>query len=174
LEAHQGALRSGKHLRGLLVDLGARTRFQATVELDGARISEGSLRLGRYGDGASALDLDRTPWWLFTYFIVHLGLVALPEEWFFRGYLQGRLDRLWGTRFTLFGVRFGWGLVAASAAFAALHPILIPGFHRLLVFFPGLFFGWLRAKTGNIGAAVLVHALSNLLLAIISQMYGVV
>ena len=31
------------------------------------------------------------------------------------------------------------------------------------VFFPGLLFGWLRARRGGIGAAIAVHALSNVL-----------
>ena len=107
------------------------------------------------------------------FLIVHLGLIALPEEWFFRGYLQGRLDQLWGTPWRVLGVDMGWGLIVAAFAFAALHPILIPGFHRLLVFFPALLFGWLRARSQHIGAAVLIHALCNLLLAIVSRMYGV-
>jgi membrane protease YdiL (CAAX protease family) len=55
--------------------------------------------------------------------------------------------------------------------FALLHPILLPGVHRLLVFFPALLFGYLRARTGNIGAAVVIHATSNLLLAILVGMY---
>lgn len=110
--------------------------------------------------------------WLLTFIVIQLGLVALPEEHFFRGYLQGRLDLRWGTPFRLFGTPVGWGLIAASAAFALLHPILIPGPHRLLVFFPALLFGWLRARQGHLGAAVLVHAGSNLLLAIVGRMYG--
>ncbi len=110
--------------------------------------------------------------WLLTFIVIQLGLVALPEEHFFRGYLQSRLDRRWGTPFRLLGTPVGWGLLAASAAFALLHPILIPGPHRLLVFFPALLFGWLRARQGHLGAAVLVHAGSNLLLAIVGRMYG--
>ena len=35
---------------------------------------------------------------------------------------------------------------------------------RLLPVFPGLLFGWLRARTGGIAAPVVAHALSNLAL----------
>lgn len=166
-------VRSGRHLRGLLLELQGLDSVDFTLKLNGEDLAPATLRTGRYLESAEALEGSQSLWWILTYFIVHLGLVALPEEWFFRGYLQDRLDRAWGTPFSLLGVRFGWGLVGSALAFAALHPILLPGVHRLLVFFPALFFGWLRARTGNIGAAVLVHALSNLLLAIIGRMYGV-
>jgi len=98
--------------------------------------------------------------------------VALPEEHFFRGYLMSRLDGLLGTPRRVLGVQVGAGLVLSALLFALLHPILIPGPHRLLVFFPALLFGWLRARQGALGAAILVHAMSNVLLAIVSRMYG--
>lgn len=159
---------------GLLVPLGGADRFALQVREGGRDLPAARLRLGK--DGAEADDDgvvagSRSAWWLLTYVIVHLGLVALPEEWFFRGYLQTRLDTLLGRPRRLLGADVGWGLVLAALAFALLHPILLPGFHRLLVFFPALLFGWLRARTGAIGASVLVHALSNVLLAVVSRMY---
>jgi membrane protease YdiL (CAAX protease family) len=39
------------------------------------------------------------------------------------------------------------------------------------VFFPSLVFGWLRAKTGGIGAAVLFHAACNIFSAYLSAGY---
>ena len=166
-------IRYGTELRGVLIDIKGRTTLDLDIVLtDDA--SPSTLRLGRHQEPVDTISASKSPWWLLTYFIIHLGLIALPEEWFFRGYLQGRLDQLWGTPKRFLGVDLGWGLIVSSLAFAALHPILIPGFHRLLVFFPALFFGWLRARTGNIGAAVLVHALSNVLLAVLSRMYGVI
>ena len=38
---------------------------------------------------------------------------------------------------------------------------------RLATFFPGLLFGWLRARTGNVVAPAVAHALSNLLLVVL-------
>ncbi len=119
-----------------------------------------------------ALDSSRDYWWLLAYVLIHLGLVAYPEEYFFRGYLLPRLNQRLGTPRRLFGVQVGWALVWSSLAFALLHPILIPGPHRLLVFFPALLFGWLATKQRDLGAAILVHAMSNVLLAIVSRMYG--
>ena len=170
----QTTIRAGSNLRGLLVSLEGKDSIDLKISLNGSDIESNGLRIGRFQENVDGLTASKTPWWIFTYFIIHLGLIALPEEWFFRGYLQGRLDQRWGTPKRFLGVQIGWGLIVSALAFAALHPILIPGAHRLLVFFPALFFGWLRARTGNIGAAVIVHALSNLLLAIISRMYGVI
>ena len=157
---------------GLRIPLDGIDSFRADITLNGepARLEVGSFRQHR--DDSGRLELSRDAWWLLTFLVVHLGLVALPEEWFFRGYLMSRLDERFGTPWRVLGVQVGLGLVLSSVAFALLHPILIPGAHRLLVFFPALLFGWLRAKTGNIGAAVLVHALCNLLQAVTAGMYG--
>jgi membrane protease YdiL (CAAX protease family) len=93
-------------------------------------------------------------------------IIALPEEFFFRGYLQTELDRALGRPYRLFGARFGAGLVVAAVLFALCHtPFGGPA--RLSVFFPGLLYGWLRARTGTILVPVLYHAVSNLLLAVI-------
>ena len=45
---------------------------------------------------------------------------------------------------------------------------------RLAVFFPALLFGWLRARTGGIGASVVFHALCNLFSATLARGYAVV
>jgi membrane protease YdiL (CAAX protease family) len=160
--------------QGVWVPLGARDAIDVHLTDGGQPVPAALLHLGANraeADDDGGFDASRSAWWLLTYIIIHLGLVALPEEWFFRGYLQGRLDLVFGTPVRLFGVPVGWGLVLSALAFALLHPILLPGFHRLLVFFPALLFGWLRARSGNVGASILVHAGSNVLLAIVSRMY---
>ncbi len=93
----------------------------------------------------------------------HLIAVALPEEMFYRGYLQSALDPHWPATRRVFGARVGWSLLVTSAIFALGHLIATPSLGRLSVFFPSLAFGWLRARTGGIGASVLFHALCNLL-----------
>lgn len=99
-------------------------------------------------------------------------VVALPEEAFFRGYLQTSLDKHFRHRIRVFGAEIGPALVITAALFAVGHVLTIPNPGRLAVFFPALVFGWLRARTGGIGAAVLLHALSNLLSATLSRSYG--
>jgi membrane protease YdiL (CAAX protease family) len=90
--------------------------------------------------------------------------IALPEEFFFRGYLQTRLNQLLGRPFTLWGGRFGWGLPAASLIFMLFHLLSGINLWNLGVLFPALIFGWLREKTGSITASTVFHALSNIAL----------
>jgi membrane protease YdiL (CAAX protease family) len=99
-------------------------------------------------------------------------LVALPEEAFYRGYLQSRLDEVWPPRLRLLGADVGPGLLVTSAVFAVGHFLTIPSPARLAVFFPSLLFGWLRARTGGIGASVVFHTLCNLYSAGLGRGYG--
>jgi len=90
-------------------------------------------------------------------------VVALPEEALFRGYFQSRLAELWPARRTWLGATLSapaW--LVQAALFGAIHVLSGGGPARLATFFPGLLFGWLRTRRGGIGAAVFLHALSNL------------
>ena len=89
--------------------------------------------------------------------------VALPEEVFFRGWLQGRLNRLFPSRVRLLGAQVGPGLLLAAGLFAAFHLLVSPAPSRLLVFFPGLLFGLFRERTKSVAVPVLTHALANVL-----------
>lgn len=89
-------------------------------------------------------------------------VVALPEEYFFRGYLQTRLEAVWPSRRTFLGARVGYPLLVASALFGLGHLLVDGDALRLAVFFPGLVFGWMRQASGSILAGVLFHASSNL------------
>ncbi|HYD49829.1 MAG TPA: CPBP family intramembrane glutamic endopeptidase [Terriglobales bacterium] len=95
-------------------------------------------------------------------------LIALPEEMFFRGYLQSQFDRSWGTRWKVLDAQVGPGWLAANVLFAFCH-IFRGGPARLIVFFPGLLYGWLRARTGSIAAPVTYHAVSNLLMQVMLE-----
>ncbi len=92
-------------------------------------------------------------------------LVALPEEVFFRGYFQAQLDAVWDRPYRLFGAQWGIGLPVAAALFAACH-VIYGGPVRLIVFFPGVLYGWLRARRSTIVVPTLYHAASNLLMEI--------
>lgn len=82
-------------------------------------------------------------------------VVALPEELFFRGYLQGRLSLLLPTR---------QALVLTAALFALGHFLVTFEPSALAVFFPGLLFGVMRWATGSVLAGTLFHATCNLLI----------
>ena len=88
--------------------------------------------------------------------------VALPEEFFFRGYLQGRLAEAWPPSRRFLGAPVGRALLVSSALFAIGHVLVDGNPIRLAVFFPGLVFGWMRERTGSILAGTLFHALCNL------------
>jgi uncharacterized protein len=99
-------------------------------------------------------------------------VVALPEEAFFRGYLQTQLDDIWGRKIRFLGADLGMGWFISAIIFAVGHFLTTPSPARLAVFFPALLFGWLRARTGGIGAGVLFHASCNLFSALLARGYG--
>jgi len=101
-------------------------------------------------------------------------VIALPEEMFYRGYLQTRLERAFDNKLRLLGAQVGAGVLLTSAIFAVGHFLSTPDAARLAVFFPSLLFGWLRARTGAIGSAVLYHAACNLFSSYLAHGYGLV
>ncbi len=90
-----------------------------------------------------------------------LVIIALPEEAFYRGYLQSRLDEIFPGRLRVLGASVGPALVATSAIFALGHFATIHDPARLAVFFPSLLFGWLRYRTRGVGAGIAFHAMCN-------------
>lgn len=96
--------------------------------------------------------------------LAQLVMVALPEEAFFRGFVQTRLSDAWPATRKLLGADVdARALVGQAALFALVHLASEPRPDKLATFFPGLLFGWLRARRGGIGAALVLHALSNVL-----------
>ncbi|MEW6146062.1 MAG: CPBP family intramembrane glutamic endopeptidase [Thermodesulfobacteriota bacterium] len=95
----------------------------------------------------------------YTFILIQLLLVALPEEVFFRGYLQQKLGN------TLKGI------VAVSFLFALGHfiTLCLGGGHGLsecsqavLTFFPSLVMGYLYMATGTLWASIIFHFLANI------------
>lgn len=87
--------------------------------------------------------------------------VALPEEFFFRGFLQDRLCAFFKPRWNIFGASLGWGWPLTAVIFAFAHSVIAVQWWHFSIFFPALLFGWLREKTGSITAPVLFHAFCN-------------
>lgn len=88
--------------------------------------------------------------------------IALPEEFFYRGYLQGRLTDVWPNRWRILGASIGPALLAQSALFGVAHFLVDGNPLRMATFFPALVFGWMRQRSGSILAPTLFHALCNL------------
>ncbi|HUM12915.1 MAG TPA: MXAN_2755 family glutamic-type intramembrane protease [Myxococcaceae bacterium] len=91
-----------------------------------------------------------------------LFVTALPEEFFYRGWLQGRLKRVWPGGARIAGVVVGPAFLVVAALFAVGHLAIFQA-SRLLVFFPALLFGWLRERTGTVVGSTLFHAGCNVL-----------
>ncbi len=97
--------------------------------------------------------------------LVQLVAVALPEELFYRGWMQTAWGRRGASR-TVLGAAIGPGFLATQAFFAAGHLVSLQPW-RLATFFPALLFGWLRARTGGVVAPAVAHTLSNLLVLLL-------
>lgn len=107
------------------------------------------------------LQTPRAGTWLLTTLFWELGFVALPEEFFYRGYVQGRLNLLFTGRWQCLWTPVGVALPASSALFALHHFVMLPAPQALLVFFPALLFGWLRENSGSLLSPSLFHAGCN-------------
>ena len=117
-------------------------------------------------------DLSTPFWFVFNLSLSHVLVVALPEEAFFRGYLQTALGDRYCVKKRLLGIDWSLALFASSALFALGHLTTTPDPARLAVFFPSLLFGVLRDKTGGIGASVFLHAQCNIFAALLGRGYG--
>jgi uncharacterized protein len=102
-----------------------------------------------------------------------LVIIALPEEAFYRGYLQSRLDEVLPGKVRVFGATVGPAIILSSVIFALGHFATIREPARLAVFFPSIAFGWLRARTGGIGASVTFHAACNVFSELLGKGYRV-
>jgi len=98
----------------------------------------------------------------FSIFFTHLVVVAFPEEFFFRGYMQENLNKIFVPQKKLFGVPFGVGVILTCVIFTVSHSLLSYQWWQMFIFFPALAFAWLKEKTGVIWASVFFHAVSNL------------
>jgi membrane protease YdiL (CAAX protease family) len=99
-------------------------------------------------------------------------VIALPEEAFYRGYLQSRLDEVWPRQWNIAGAQVGPGLLVGASIFALGHLATVHLPARLAVFFPALVFGWLRARTGGVGACIFFHAFCNVYSQLLGRGYG--
>lgn len=112
--------------------------------------------------------------WIALWSMTHLLFIALPEEYFYRGYLQTRLAQAFGDApdrpRTWLGV--SRANLVTSALFALGHLLIPVGgalyLSRAAVFFPSLAFGWLRERTGSIVAPVVYHACCNMMVLVVA------
>lgn len=170
-----GGLRVVGGARGVVDFEAPSGALRLDVRVDGARLDPHHLRLG-----AERLRADQLPYpaergwlWILNLVLTQLLLVAIPEELFYRGYLQSRLDGLIGRDRLILGVPVNVASVLLSSAlFAVGHVVTIPSPQRLAVFFPSLLFGWMRRASGGILAPAFYHAACNILVEIAGRFYA--
>lgn len=110
----------------------------------------------------------------FSLMLTQIFLVALPEEFFFRGYLQSLLQIRFPREITLFkrlSLNISWAIPLSAFLFAFSHSLITLRWWHFSIFFPALIFGWLRQKTRGLVAPILFHALSNILVSWIGAAY---
>jgi hypothetical protein len=99
-------------------------------------------------------------------------LVALPEEMFYRGFLEHRLERLWPTRMHIWILPLSRTVVLASFLFALGHFLGEYNPARLGPFFPAFVFSALTRRARSIAGAVLYHGMSNAFSALLYAGYA--
>ena len=98
--------------------------------------------------------------------------VAIPEEFFYRGYFQTRLNEVFPRRFLVFGTPIGWGAVIAAIFFAFGHSLVQLQWWHFATFFPGMVFAWMRERTGGVVSGALFHAVCNVGVVCLDTFYG--
>ncbi len=104
----------------------------------------------------------------------HLFFVAIPEEFFYRGYVQTRLNELLPRRFLVAGIPFGHGLWIAALFFAFGHSLVEVQWWHFATFFPGLIFGLLRERSSAVITGAFFHAACNVIVHVQDALYGVI
>lgn len=93
--------------------------------------------------------------------LTQIFVVALPEEFFWRGFVQGALLKKWPNERFILGIPCGKAVLITNAFFALAHFMLGFAPLRLLTFFPGLIFSALVIREKSLLSAILFHALCN-------------
>lgn len=97
-----------------------------------------------------------------TYALSQLFGIAIPEEFFFRGFLQNSIDNVVPAKRTFFGTPYGIGDLITAAIFALAHSLIALAWWHAFIFFPALVFSWLKKRTSTIWAGALFHWICNL------------
>lgn len=106
---------------------------------------------------------------LLTWILYQFMYVAIPEEIFFRGYLQSNVMTLFIQSEKKHELLFKWiSIVICAAVFASAHFIILENVLSLITFFPGLIMGWLFFKTRSLLAPIIFHGLANIFYGIIA------
>ena len=105
--------------------------------------------------------------------LYQLFFVAIPEEFFYRGYFQTRLNEVYPKDWNIFGTKMGGSTIYTGIFFAFGHSIVTFQWWHFSIFFPSLLFSYLREKTDGILSAAMFHASCNVGIVILDTLYGI-
>jgi hypothetical protein len=119
-------------------------------------------------------------WKAVALFLTYALFVGFGEEILYRGYMQSRLNEVFGRPFQFFGVPYGWGAIVTSLFFGLSHVGILGWILGLSTgitlawgfwtFFGGLVFGFVREKSGSILAPALLHGLPQAI-AVVAMLF---
>jgi len=102
-------------------------------------------------EGLAAMKADPKTWW--TFLVIYILLIAPLQEFLSRGGLQGPLEEFLSSKH-----KVPLAILVSNLLFAALHLFMSLEI-GLLVFIPGVYFGWLYSRTHNLLGVWIAHAL---------------
>jgi membrane protease YdiL (CAAX protease family) len=153
-------------------------RVQIRVEPVTEGVKPWGLFLGPYGrlEESGETDSERSHTWIWLWIATQLLLIALPEEYFYRGFLQTRIGEALGSKEERHFMGVTGSIVITSVLFGLGHLLVPVGgvllINRMAVFFPSLAFGWLRRRTGTIVAPIVYHAACNMMVLLSVVHFG--
>lgn len=108
-------------------------------------------------------------------FLFYLLFLGPGEEIFYRGYMQSRLNQVFGRPHRFYGAGWGWGALIAALIFGLMH--VFNGYNPLAgsihfswwwgvwTVFAALPLAYLREKTGSVAAPAILHGLPQAIAA---------
>ncbi len=116
--------------------------------------------------------IGRLPEELLLTILYQIFYVALPEEFFYRGYFQTRLNELYPRKWKVWGAKMGIGAVYANLFFAFGHSIVQFQWWHFATFFPGMLFAWARERSNGVLSGALFHACCNIGIVMLDTAFG--
>lgn len=102
-------------------------------------------------EGLAAMNADPQTWW--TFLFLYILFVAPLQEFLSRGGLQGPLEEFLTSKY-----KVPLAILVSNLLFSTLHLFMSLEI-ALLVFIPGVYFGWLYSRTHNLLGVWIAHAL---------------